>query len=69
MWVVREKTSGEFYLAYDPTARRNGKRGLWEWIGAQKDLEIEKYVRANQQEGYIVLKDNEGGVRALILED
>lgn len=69
MWVVRQKTSGEFYLSYDPESRRNGKRGLWEWIGAQKDLEIEKYIRANQQQGYMVLKDNEGGVRAFILED
>jgi hypothetical protein len=70
MWVLKTKANGEQFLTYDKTKYRDPfQRGSWEYVGPQSSPQIEDIIRFNKQTGLQCVKDDEGGVRVLVLQD
>ena len=74
MWSLRRKQDGSFYLTFDRERRFTfNLPGRWEWIGSQGATpegiaHVNRAVKLNRRAGYLVCPDDEGGVRALVLE-
>lgn len=69
MWSLRQKQSGEFYLTFDRTRRfSNSLRGIWEYVGKQDVAYTAYATKVNEAAGLLCAKDDEGGVRVLVLE-
>lgn len=68
MWLIRQDEANEFFLTYDRDARPPPK-GRWELVGSLIDEGIQRVINANIRNGLLVCKDDQGNVRALILED
>jgi hypothetical protein len=70
MWSLRERTDGSIYLTFDKFRRYTYTvPGLWEFVGSQIHVDTPRLVEQNRQAGYLVLNDDEGGVRALVLTE
>lgn len=66
--VVFDKT-GYPYLKKVFKRRNPSERGVWVEIGKASNRNIDYLVTANRQMGYLVMQDEDGFVRALILTD
>ena len=70
MWSLRQKVDGSFYLTYDKFRRHSYRlAGIWEHIGKIGSPGMEKIIEINRSAGYLCANDDEGGVRALVLEE
>lgn len=77
MWTLKMRQDKSFYLNYDKTRRffQDGLGyhslnlpGQWELICHQGQTGTDHIVQVNKNAGYFCVNDDEGGVRALILE-
>lgn len=77
MWTLKMRKDKSFYLTYDKTRRyfqyevgnhSQNLPGQWELICNQGQKDTDHLVRVNQNAGYFLVNDDEGGIRALILE-
>ena len=70
VFEIRANKLGKPYLKAVDRKRRNGEpRGQWMAIGRVTDTGIERVVRMNREAGLIVLVDDTGIFRALVLTD
>jgi hypothetical protein len=70
MWSLKQKQDGTFYLTYDKFRRFTfNTKGLWEWIGPQNSSHMPHIIRVNESSGHLCCNDDEGNVRALVLEE
>jgi hypothetical protein len=70
MWSLRERNDGSMYLTYDKFRRyTHSLPGLWEFVGSQIHVETPRLIEMNRRAGYLVVNDDEGGVRALVLTE
>lgn len=70
MWSLRTKDDGTFYLTFDRSRRYTyNLRGEWVWICSSTAVTKGFYIQMAKMTGHLVAEDDEGGVRALVLED
>ena len=70
MWTLKEKQTGELYLAYDKERWfTNNLRGLWELVGPQTSAYARYSADVNRSIGLLCCDDNEGNIRVLVLEE
>jgi hypothetical protein len=69
MWSLRLSEEDGFYLTFDRERWHNNPRGTWILIGPQDVSYTHKAVKANLSAGLLCANDDEGNVRALVLED
>lgn len=70
MWSLRQKENNEFYLTFDKYRRYTiALRGIWEYLGQDGNVHTDHQVRINRAAGLLCAKDDEGGVRVLVLEE
>lgn len=67
--IYTDKQGNPRLKRVDRPRRREDGRGMWVEIGKSDQRGIERFVASNEDQGYLVLMDDEGVYRALILTD
>lgn len=67
--IHANKIGNPYLKKVDRTKRREDGRGMWVEIGRITNFGIENAIRHNQEAGYIVLIDEDGIYRMLVLSD
>jgi hypothetical protein len=65
--IHKNKSGSPVLKRVDRLRRRDEGRGMWVEIGRSDQKGIERFVAENEKQGYLVLMDDQGVYRALIL--